>query len=180
MPNWQNPFSAGFLRVLKPRVALAKGSLENLRGLYDDMSRQWGAVPDDAVVEPTKLGQVRGEWLRVAETQPHRLLFYLHGGGYISGSPESCRSLVASLCKVSGAAALVVNYRLGPEFPFPAALRDAVDAYRYLIGKGFSANSIVFAGDGSGGGLAFAAMIAARNVGLPMPAACATSRPGRI
>jgi acetyl esterase/lipase len=71
----------------------------------------------------------------------------------------------------------MVNYRLGPEFPFPAALRDAVDAYRFLIAKGFSAHSIVFAGDGSGGGLAFACMIAVRNAGLPLPAACVTMSP---
>ncbi|MGY9106381.1 MAG: alpha/beta hydrolase, partial [Alphaproteobacteria bacterium] len=177
MPNWKNPFSEGFSRLLKPRVALTKDSLETLRQQYDEMHGQWGAVPDDAVAERAKLGQIKGEWLRVADTQPDRLIFYLHGGGYVSGSPESCRSLVARLCKASGAAALVVNYRLGPEFPFPAALRDAVDAYRFLISKGFSANSIVFAGDGSGGGLAFATMIAARNAGLPMPAACATMSP---
>ncbi len=177
MPSWQKPFSTGLPRLSKSRVALSKGSLEDLRHQYDYISGQYGAGPDDMVVEPAKLGQIKGEWLRVAETQPQRLLFYLHGGGYISGSPETRRPLVASLCKASGAAALVVKYRLGPEFPFPAALRDAVDAYRLLIGKGFSPNSIFFAGDGSGGGLAFATMIAIRNAGLPMPAACVTMSP---
>ena len=123
------------------------------------------------------LARSKGEWVRVPESEPQRLLLYFHGGGYISGSPETHRPLVAKLCKATTAAALVVNYRLGPEFPFPAALRDAVDAYRFLIGKEFAANSIVFAGDGSGGGLAFASMIAARNAGLPMPAACVTMSP---
>ena len=99
------------------------GSIEDLRRQHDFVSAQFGAVPDDAVFEPAKLGHIKGEWLRVAETQQQRLLFYLYGGGYISASPETHRPLVASLCKASGVAALVVKYRLGPEFPLPAALR---------------------------------------------------------
>lgn len=173
MPSWQNPLSM----LAKPWVANARGSLEDLRRHYDYMSAQYGPVPADTVVERARLGQIKGEWLRVPESQPQRLLLYLHGGGYISGSPETHRPLVAKLCKATGAVALVVNYRLGPEFPYPAALRDAVDAYRFLIGNGFSADSIVFAGDGSGGGLAFASMIAVRNAGLAMPAACVAMSP---
>jgi epsilon-lactone hydrolase len=177
MPSWQHILPTGFSRLLRLRGAGGTGSLEDLQQQHDLVSAQFGQLSEDAVIEPAKLGQIKGEWLRVAETEPQRLLFYLHGGGYISGSPESRRPLVASLCKTSGAAAFIVNYRLGPAFPFPAALRDAVDAYRFLIAKGFSSNSIVFAGDGSGGGLAFACMIAVRNAGLPMPAACVTMSP---
>jgi acetyl esterase/lipase len=113
---------------------------------------------------------VRGEWVRVDETQPQRLIIYLHGGGYISGSPETHRPLVARLCKAANAAALSLHYRLGPEFPFPAGLRDAVDAYRFLTSRGFPAASIVLGGNGAGGGLAFATLLAIRNAGLPMPA----------
>jgi len=177
MPSWQNALSASLSILAKPRVSNARGSLEELRRHYDFLSAQFGPVPDDTVVERARLGQIKGEWLHVPETQPQRLLLYLHGGGYISGSPETHRPLVAKLCKATGAAALVVNYRLGPEFPYPAALRDAVDAYRFLIGNGFAANSIVFAGDGSGGGLAFASLIAVRNAGLAMPAACVAMSP---
>jgi len=177
MPNWQDILSTRRSRLSKLRVKGTTGSLEDLRRQHDFVSAQFGTVPDDTVIEPAKLGPIKGEWLRVAETQPQRLLFYLHGGGYISASPETHRPLVASLCKASGAGALVVKYRLGPEFPFPAALRDAVDAYRFLIGKGFSADSIIFAGDGSGGGLAFACLIAVRNAGLPMPAGCVAMSP---
>ena len=156
MPSWQNALSASLSILAKPRVSNARGSLEELRRHYDFLSAQFGPVPDDTVVERARLGQIKGEWLHVPETQP---------------------PLVAKLCKATGAAALVVNYRLGPEFPYPAALRDAVDAYRFLIGNGFAANSIVFAGDGSGGGLAFASLIAVRNAGLAMPAACVAMSP---
>ncbi len=177
MPSWQDNLSTRLSSLAKPRAMSAKGSLEDLRCRYEYVSARYGPTPDDTVVERARLGQIKGEWVRVPESQPQRLLLYLHGGGYISGSSETHRPLVAKLCKATGAAALVVDYRLGPEFPYPAALRNAVDAYRFLLGKDFAANSIVFAGDGSGGGLAFASMIAARNAGLPMPAACITMSP---
>ncbi len=177
MPNWQNTFSTRISGLAKPRVTNAKGSLEELRRRYDLICAQFGPVLSDTVVEHAQLGQIRGEWLHVPESRPQRLLLYFHGGGYISGSPETHRPLVAKLCKAVGAAALVVNYRLGPEYPFPAALRDAVDAYRFLIGNGFSSQSIVFAGDGSGGGLAFAGIMAVRNAGLVLPAACLAMSP---
>lgn len=177
MPSWQIALSSRLTRLIKPRSVTAETSLEDLRRQYSYMCERYGAVPGDTSVEAATLGQVKGEWLRVDETQPHRLVLYMHGGGYISGSPESHRPLVARLCKSAGAAALSLNYRLGPEFPYPAALRDVVDAYRYLVSKGFPANSIVLAGDGSGGGLAFAAVLAIRNAGLPMPAACVAMSP---
>jgi acetyl esterase/lipase len=158
-------------------MVAAASSLDDLRRQYDYVSERYGAVPKDVVVERAQLGQMKGEWVRVEETQPQRLIVYLHGGGYISGSAESHRPLVARLCKASGAAALSLNYRLGPEFPFPAALRDTVDSYRHLVGKGYPPKSVVFAGDGSGGGLAFASLIAIRNAGLPMPAACVALSP---
>ncbi len=177
MPSWQIALSARLTRLIKSRAVSHASSLEDLRRQYDYMSEHYGALPRDAVVERAQLGQVKGEWIRVEETQPQRLLLYLHGGGYIAGSPETHRPLVARLCKASAAAALSLAYRLGPEFPFPAALRDVMDAYRLLVGKGFPPNSIVLAGDGAGGGLAFSALLAIRNANLPMPAACLAMSP---
>jgi acetyl esterase/lipase len=132
--------------------------VEELRRRYAALAGELGPTPDDVMVERAHLGQVKGEWVRISETVPQRLLLYFHGGGYISGSPASHRSLVARLCRVGGAAALSLDYRLGPEFPFPACLRDAVDAYRFLIAKAYPPESVVLAGDGSGGGLAVAPM----------------------
>ena len=176
MANWYSDLLAT-IRGTKPRAIGPESTLEEFRAFYVESTKRFGTVPAGAAFERTQLGQVKGEWVRVAETQPHRLILYLHGGFYIAGSPETHRALVARLCKVSGAAALIVNYRLGPEFPFPAALRDAVDAYRYLVNKNYPADSIALAGDGSGGGLAFAAVLAIRNAGLPTPAACAALSP---
>jgi acetyl esterase/lipase len=177
MPSWQNTMNSRLARIMKSRSVGAESPLADLRRQYDYMTERFGVVPKDTIVENAKLGSVRGEWVRVAETQPQRLLIYLHGGGYISGSPETHRPLVARLCKAANCAALSLHYRLGPEFPFPAGLRDAVDAYRFLIGKGFPAASIVLGGNGAGGGLAFATLLAIRNAGLPMPAACIAMSP---
>jgi acetyl esterase/lipase len=134
-------------------------------------------VPSDVLAEPVQLGQVKGEWVRLSDARPHRLLLYLHGGGFIAGTPQAYRPLVARLCRTAEAAAFTLDYRLAPEFPFPAALRDAMDCYRTLTGMGIASQSIVIAGDGAGGGLAFAAVMAIRNAGMPMPAACLAMSP---
>jgi acetyl esterase/lipase len=177
MPSWQIALSTRLAKLVKPRGVTVETSLADLRRQYDYMSERYGQISADAVVERAQLGSVKGEWLRVPETQPQRLIIYLHGGGHIAGSPETHRPLIARLCKAAGAAALSLDYRLAPEFPFPAGLRDAIDAYRFLLSKNFPARSIVLAGDGSGGGLAFATLLGIRNAGLEMPAACVALSP---
>ena len=176
MQNWQTLLSGRLSRHQQSRVNHAT-ALEELRRRYQVISAGFGPAPQGMVVERAQLGQVKAEWVRVSEAEPQRLLLYLHGGGYIAGSPESCRPLIAKLCRAGGAAALSVDYRLAPEFPFPAGLRDAVDAYRFLITKGFPPQSVVLAGDGAGGGLAVATLMAIRNGGMPMPAALVAMSP---
>ncbi len=105
------------------------------------------------------------------------MILYFHGGGYIAGSPETHRPLVARLAQASEASAYSVAYRLAPEYAFPAAVRDGIDAYRHLLQKGVTPAYVVFAGDGSGGGLAFAVTLAVRNAGLPPPAGIAAMSP---
>jgi len=176
MSNWQSAISTPLSRLIKGRIDHSTPLVE-LRRHYESIAAGFGPPPDDVVVESAQLGQIKGEWLSVGETQPQRLLIYFHGGGYISGSPLSHRTLIARLCKAAGAVALVFDYRLGPEFPFPAGLRDAVDGYRFLIGRGFAPETMVLAGDGAGGGLAFATLMAIRNASIPMPAACVAMSP---
>jgi epsilon-lactone hydrolase len=176
MANWQRSLPTPLSRLMRPRIDHSTPIAE-LRRYYDSLSAGFGAPPADMVVEGAQLGQIKGQWVSVGETQPQRLIVYFHGGGYVSGSPQSHHALVASLCKAAGAVALMLDYRLAPEFPFPAGLRDAVDGYRFLIGRGFAPESLVVAGDGAGGGLAFAAVMAIRNAQLPMPAACVAMSP---
>jgi acetyl esterase/lipase len=168
MQNWPMMFSARAARSQASRIT-HQISPEALRAQYQALCSFEPACTDVAA-ERAQIGQVKGEWVRVAESEPQRLLLYFHGGGYVAGSPEDHRPLVAKLCRAGSAAALSLDYRLAPEFPFPAALRDAVDAYRFLATKAFHPSSIVLAGDGAGGGLAVATAMAIRNGGMTMPA----------
>jgi acetyl esterase/lipase len=99
------------------------------------------------------------------------VLLYLHGGGYLAGSPETHRPLVASLVSRLNGTAYVPDYRLAPEHPFPAALDDARAAYRYVLSQGIAPSRIVIAGDSAGGGLALALSLALRDDGVAMPSA---------
>jgi len=97
-------------------------------------------------------------------------LLYLHGGAYCVGSWGVYEGLITHLAVAAGAAVYAPNYRLAPEHPHPAALDDALEAYRWLLGRGLSPNRIALAGDSAGGGLALATAIALRDSGLPAPA----------
>lgn len=170
MPSWQSAFFGRFSRISRPAAADVAHDIAELRRQYAYLSDRFGAAPSDSVFEPAQLGPVKGEWVRVDASSPQRLILYFHGGGFIAGSPESRRPLVAKLAAASEAQAFSLAYRLAPEFAFPAGVRDGIDAYRNLIARNVSPKSIILAGDGSGGGLAFAVMLAIRNAGLPAPA----------
>ncbi|CAB42768.1 putative esterase [Streptomyces coelicolor A3(2)] len=107
---------------------------------------------------------------------PGRLL-YLHGGGYLAGSPDTHAGLAGELARRAGLRAVSVDYRLAPEHPFPAAVDDGLAAYRELLSTGTDPQDLVLAGDSAGGGLGIATLLAAREAGLPQPAAVALFSP---
>jgi epsilon-lactone hydrolase len=98
-------------------------------------------------------------------------LLYLHGGGYVVGSPDTHAGLAGELARRAAVRATSLDYRLAPEHPFPAAVEDALAAYRDLLATGASPHDLALAGDSAGGGLAIATLLAARDAGLPLPAA---------
>ena len=157
--------------------ATAETEISELRRKYAQLTDRFGEPPREATFEPAQIGPLKGEWVRCPNSSPNRLILYLHGGGYIAGSAQSHRPLIARLVQASEATAFALDYRLAPEFAFPAAVRDGIDAYRQLIAKNVPPSAIVFFGDGSGGGLAFSVMSAVRNANLPMPAGCAAMSP---
>ena len=101
---------------------------------------------------------------------PVAVVLYLHGGGFRMGSARAWRAYGSHLARICGARVLVVDYRLAPEHPFPAALDDALSVYRATLRQGVPASSIVVAGDSAGGNLAAALVLAAVAETLPMPA----------
>lgn len=111
---------------------------------------------------------VRGEWLSPKECEPGVVL-YIHGGGYVSCSPATHRPITAALARLTRQRVFSLDYRIAPEHPFPAALDDAVAAYRWLLGQDFQPGSISLAGDSAGGGLLLALLLRAREMGVPLP-----------
>jgi epsilon-lactone hydrolase len=134
-------------------------------------------IPDDVTFENATLGGVPGRWSATPEALSGRVLLYLHGGAYVVGSSLGYRALSSALARSAQARGLAMDYRLAPENAFPAAVDDAVAAYRALLAQGTSPGSIAIAGDSAGGGLTVAMLIAARDAGLPMPAAALAISP---
>lgn len=104
-------------------------------------------------------------------------LLHLHGGGYVMGDPAGSRGLTTRLALSLSAKVVSVDYRLAPRHPFPAAVEDAVAVYGALVASGVEPARLAVIGESAGGGLAVAALVAARDRGLPMPAACAALSP---
>src|SRR5215212_5174482 len=114
---------------------------------------------------------VKGEWLSPREgPRTERVVYYLHGGGYISGSAKSCRPITATLARLLNGRVFGLDYRLAPEHRFPAGLDDAVAGYRWFLSSGIDPKSIAIVGDSAGGGMTLALALRLRDAGEPLPA----------
>ncbi len=134
-------------------------------------------VPEGVTIAETYAGGCRAYWHDPAGGATDRVILYLHGGGYVIGSPKSHERLVGHLAKATGCRALNVDYRLAPEHPHPAAVTDATNAYRWLLAQGFKPEHIAISGDSAGGGLTLATLLSLKEQGLPQPAAAVPLSP---
>jgi acetyl esterase/lipase len=139
------------------------------RQRLDELGSTW-PIADDVRLEPVDLGGVPGEWSTVPGSEESQVLLYFHGGGYCSGSIVSHRRLVTEAGRKAGRRTLAVDYRLAPEHPFPAALEDALKAWRFLREQGIAARDIAVGGDSAGGGLTIALIEQLRDRSQPLPA----------
>ena len=181
MSNERQGMSIGRLKELvRERAKRGELPLDERRKVMDGNAVQF-PVPEGAVTNGADLGGLRAEWSAPAnlagDSTGGNTLLYFHGGGYVMGSPVSHRHLTARIALAAGARVLSVDYALAPENPFPAAVKDGVKAYRWLLDKGHAPERIAIAGDSAGGGLTMATLLAARAEGLPMPAAAALISP---
>jgi epsilon-lactone hydrolase len=128
-------------------------------------------------VSPVDIDGLHGEWIGTASKPDGRVVLYFHGGGYVMGSCQSHRAVAARFAVGSAISVLVFEYRLAPEHPFPAALDDALKAYRWLLAQHYRPSNITFLGDSAGGGLCLATMVALRERGIALPAAAAVLSP---
>ena len=160
------------LLTARPRPA----DLAERRQRLDSLGAQYH-LPPDVAVERVNAGGVDAEWTETPSADPKRVILFLHGGGYISGSIESHRHMVAEAGRQAWARTLALGYRLAPEHPFPAALQDAVAGVRFLLARGFEPGRIAIAGESAGGGLAVATLVSLRDAGLPLPGCAWLSSP---
>jgi acetyl esterase/lipase len=148
----------------KPRPV---GWKERRRRL-DDVGSIW-PVADDVVLAAVDAGGVQGEWSSVPGSDASRVLLFFHGGGYCSGSILSHRRMVSEAGRAAAVRTLALGYRLAPEHPYPAALDDALAAWRFLRREGIAAAHIAIAGDSAGGGLTVALINRLRAIGEEPP-----------
>jgi monoterpene epsilon-lactone hydrolase len=156
---------------VRKRFARMGGATDvpSMRAAYDELGQSLG-MPDGVEVTSTTVAGCPAEWLNSGGEAPSVVL-YLHGGGFMGGSLKSYRHLAAKIAKVVNGRALLLEYRLAPEHAFPAALDDAVAAYRHLLNdQGIAPKHISFMGDSAGANLVVATLLAVRDAGLPLPA----------
>ena len=165
-------------------IALVKGrEADESQGATEGRRRSFEQMVDgftiDVAARYSRLnaGGVTSEWVTAESASDSRVVLYLHGGGYIIGSPRTHRPLMAELSQASKGRVLGLDYRLAPEHPFPAPVEDSVAAYRWLLSEGYDPARIAVAGDSAGGGLTVAMMVQARYLGLPMPGAAVCISP---
>jgi monoterpene epsilon-lactone hydrolase len=156
-------------RLLEPVGDLTRGAddLPALRAAYESLHAQFEPLPE-VEVRPVNAGGVASLLLMPPPQRPATLL-YLHGGGFVLGSAFGYRALAGALAAAAGASALVPEFRLAPEHPFPAALDDARRAYQWMLERGTDPGQVVLAGDSAGGGLVLSLLLSLKQRRLPLP-----------
>jgi epsilon-lactone hydrolase len=144
------------------------GEVPALRAAFNQLMARV-PVPPDIQQRPTTVGGVSGIEVTIQGTTAEQVILYFHGGVYVIGTAASSVPLVGDLARRTAARAVTLDYRLGPEHPFPSAVDDARAAYEGLLGQGVEPGQIALAGDSAGGGLAVATLLALRSAGTPLP-----------
>ncbi|MCM3585220.1 alpha/beta hydrolase [Mesobacillus maritimus] len=134
-------------------------------------------LAQDLTVEKLTVEGMPAEWVSAPNATTDQVFLYLHGGAYIMGSCNTHRDLASKISRASGCRVLVIEYRLAPENPYPAAVEDALTAYRWLLSTGFSPNQVVIGGDSAGGGLTLSLLLSLKEAGEAQPAAAVLLSP---
>jgi epsilon-lactone hydrolase len=180
MLSWQAMLLNGFFRLTMKRHGKKPINLERLRAMSKNPPRTALAIPAGYTVESLRNEQgLEFDVADVSRHAPHRspvIVLYLHGGGYLFGSPKTHRQVLIAMAKAFQAPAYGLDYRLAPEHPFPAAVEDAAKAYQWLLTRHPEAD-IVLAGDSAGAGLAIATAVGVRDAGFKQPKAIVAFSP---
>lgn len=154
--------------LLTARERPQNPTVEEYREGFERLSAKVG-VGTNTSIKQVEANGVPGEMVSADGASEDAVTLYLHGGGYVIGSPKTHRELARRLSTETGGSVLVIDYRLAPENPFPAAVEDAVSAYCWLLETGRQPEGLSIAGDSAGGGLAVATLVSLKDQGIPLP-----------
>jgi acetyl esterase/lipase len=152
-------------------------SIADFRELCEKGANRYAKIPPGVEVKKLVIGEMQAEWLVPAGADPAKVILYVHGGGYVSGSCNDHRGFVSKFALRTGVTNLTYEYRLAPEHPFPAALDDSVTVYQWLLSSGFEPGNILVAGESAGGGLCLALLLALKERRIALPAAAVAISP---
>jgi acetyl esterase/lipase len=155
---------------LLEQIRTAPIPMTEARQGFDDFEHMY-PLPDDVTVETVSANGVPAQWISTPGVTTDSAVLFFHGGGFVIGSAASHRELCSRIARASGAPVLVIDYRRAPEHRYPAALEDAICAYRWLLDQRISPSRIVVMGDSAGGGLTVSTLVSLRESKLPLPAA---------
>jgi acetyl esterase/lipase len=155
--------------ISKQEMVTLAGMLRNMFEKMATLRMEQNPLPADLQVVQVDADGVPAEWQIVRGAAEDRVMLYFHGGGWVFGSAYGHRPLTVALGKVTKRGVLSVNYRLAPEHPYPAGLRDCTKAYQWLLRQGFKPSNIIIAGDSAGGNLTLTTILNLRDNGTPLP-----------
>ncbi|GAA4897440.1 alpha/beta hydrolase [Ferrimonas pelagia] len=179
MPSWRSKALNKLLfRVMRSRLARCE-DVYSLRRALAELERLGNYIlpPPGLECIPDRIGGVSCDWVTTGQPASDAVILYCHGGGFCIRTPESHSAMLARLGEMSQARALMVDYRLAPEFPFPAAVHDCFAVYQDLLKQGCKPERIVLAGDSAGGNLVLTTLMQVRDAGLAMPLAAVLLSP---
>jgi acetyl esterase/lipase len=167
---------AAILRHLRSSPTFESIGVDQYRALLEKSAKAFKVDPGTRI-SPLSVDQVPGAWITPDKASCDHVILYLHGGGFMGGSINTHKDLGARIAAAAGARLLMPEYRLAPEHPFPAGLRDAVTAYTWLLDHHVSPEHLVVAGDSAGGGLALSLLLKLKEKQIPLPRAAVLISP---
>ncbi|MDP3445609.1 MAG: alpha/beta hydrolase [Ignavibacteria bacterium] len=184
MPSLKSRIIIGLLRKrhlfkgkLRKEVFDDNSSIENFRRECEDGAARYAKIPDGITIKEEIIAGIKGEWIIPVGANEDKLIMYVHGGGYVSGSCSDHRGFVSKFAKRCGVINYLYEYRLAPEHPFPAAVDDSVTIYEELLNMGKNAENIIIAGESAGGGLVLSILLALKEKKISLPKAAVAISP---
>ena len=165
-----------FKLKLKPEIVDESFSVDKFRKSIDRASAKM-KLPENVISQKTKINTMNAEWIIPEHPVKDKVLLYIHGGGFISGSCLTHRMHVAKFANGCQLKSLVFDYRLAPEYPFPAAIDDCLDAYKWLLDQGYQPKDIITGGESAGATLTLSLLLALKENGTMLPKAAFSISP---